>query len=114
MARYIWVTASTTALLLGACATTGGAIGELGSMTNPILADTPSGEQAYLRRLRCHDGSAPAFGRIGSMNIIHGRHVIDGFDVKCPGKEARTLYMDMYHPKHIEAAAPTGFTIVPA
>lgn len=102
-------------LTLAGCATTGGTSGALGSEANPVRADMPPGEQAYLNRLRCSDGRPPVFSRIGSMGIQHSRHVIDGFDVVCTsGQPAKTtIYIDMYHPGHVETQPVEGFTIVP-
>lgn len=88
----------------------------LGSKENPVRADMPKGQRAYLARLRCADGKRPAFERAGSMGIgVFGR-IIDGYDVRCEGSTPETtmIYMDMYHPGHREAAAVEGFTITPA
>lgn len=38
----------------------------LGGPENPVRADMPAGEQAYLARLRCADGRRPRFEREGS------------------------------------------------
>lgn len=102
-------------LTLAGCATTGATNGALGSEANPVRADMPPGEQAYLNRLRCSDGKPPVFSRIGSMGIQHSSHVIDGFDVTCSsGQPAKTtIYIDMYHPGHVESQPVEGFTIVP-
>ena len=99
---------------LGGCASAQPGGGALGSESNPVRADMPHGERAYLARLRCSNGAAPQFVRIGSMGIQHN-HVIDGYDVKCAGAEPAeaTIYMDMYHSGHVEARAVPGFTIVP-
>lgn len=102
-------------LLLAGCATTGGGSGGLGSEANPVRADMPPGERAYLERLRCSDGQPPKFSRLGSMGIQHSSHVIDGYEVRCASGQpaARTIYMDMYHSGHVETQAVEGFTIVP-
>src|SRR5262249_7671707 len=39
----------------------------LGSKGNPVRTYQPPGEQAYLQRLRCPDGSTPAFERQGNV-----------------------------------------------
>ena len=103
------------AIAASGCVTTDPTAGALGDETNPVLADMPPGEHAYLRRLRCSNGQPPAFSRLGSMGIRHSSHVIDGYEATCAGGEpARaTIFMDMYHPGHVEARAVPGFTIVP-
>lgn len=88
----------------------------LGSKENPVRADMPGGQRAYLSRLRCADGERPEFGRIGSFGAgVYGR-IIDGYEVVCDGSESAKsmIFMDMYHPGHREAAAVPGFTIEPA
>lgn len=102
-------------LALTGCATTGGAGTGLGSKANPVRADMPQGERAYLDRLRCSDGQPPTYARIGSMGIQHSSHVMDGYDVSCasgqPGQAI--VYMDMYHSGYVETQPVEGFTIVP-
>jgi hypothetical protein len=86
----------------------------LGSQKNPIRVSMPAGQRAYLSRLRCSDGQPPVFVRTGNFGPgIYGS-IIDGYDVKCPGASpAQSLiFMDMYHPDHVENAAPPGFTII--
>lgn len=88
----------------------------LGSQENPVRADMPQGQRAYLARLRCADGKRPQFERVGSFGVgVYGR-IIDGYDVLCDGStpEKSMIFMDMYHPDHREAAAVAGFTIEPA
>jgi hypothetical protein len=87
----------------------------LGSPENPVRADMPSGEQAYLSRLRCADGRRPRFEREGSFGDGPYGMIMDGYRVECPGSQpaSSTIFMDMYHPGHVEAQAPSGFTIVP-
>lgn len=87
----------------------------LGSAQNPVRADMPAGQHAYLRRLRCADGRAPGFGRMGSFGAGPYGSIIDGYSVSCGGSTPAQseVYMDMYHAGHVEAAAVPGFTIVP-
>jgi hypothetical protein len=85
----------------------------LGSEKNPVRADMPGGQRAYLSRLRCADGKRPAFSRVGSFGVgVYGR-IIDGYEVLCDGStpEKAMIYMDMYHPGHREPAGVAGFTI---
>jgi hypothetical protein len=87
-----------------------------GSERNPVRVAMPAGEHAYLARLRCGDGQAPRFERIGSFGVGAYGNILDGYAVDCgdaaPGKVE--VFMDMYHPRHVETAAVPGFTIVPA
>ena len=87
----------------------------LGTKENPVRVDMPPGQRAYLSRLRCSDGKAPQFGRVGNFGPGIYNSIIDGYDVRClTGTPAQSMiYMDMYHPEHNETAAPPGFTIVP-
>jgi len=85
----------------------------LGSEENPVRADMPRGQRAYLNRLRCDDGKSPSYGRVGSMGVgIYGQ-IVDGYEVICEGSEpAKTMViMDMYHPGHVEKEPVPGFTI---
>lgn len=87
----------------------------LGSMNNPVRAEMPAGEHAYLRRLRCSDGRAPAFQRMGSVGIGVYGNIVDGYHVSCgsapPGDVH--VHMDMYHRGHVENRPVPGFAIVP-
>jgi hypothetical protein len=88
----------------------------LGSKENPVRADMPGGQRAYLNRLRCDDGARPTYNRVGSFGAgVYGR-IIDGYEVLCKDSapEKSMIFMDMYHPGHQEAGAVPGFTIVPA
>lgn len=83
----------------------------LGSEKNPVRAKGPEGERAYLARLRCADGSAPAFERQGSTGIGPYHNILDLYAVQCAGAAPLSVYLDMYH-KHVEPAPLPGFTIV--
>lgn len=87
----------------------------LGSAQNPVRANMPEGQRAYLSRLRCADGRAPTFQRMGSFGAGPYGSIIDGYEVLCTGSSpARTeIFLDMYHASHVEAAPVAGFTIVP-
>jgi hypothetical protein len=89
---------------------------DLGSRENPVRVSMPKGQHAYLRRLRCADDAAPAFERTGSFGPGVFGSIIDGYRVLCAGGAEpgeRTIFMDMYHPDHVETAAPPGFTFKP-
>lgn len=87
----------------------------LGSEKNPVRAASPTGQRAYLARLRCSNGQAPAFSRDGSMGDGVFGNIIDAYTVDCgAAAPARVkVYMDMYHRGHVEARAVPGFTIMP-
>lgn len=87
----------------------------LGSQANPVRVNMPAGQHAYLRRLRCADGSAPGFERVGSFGPGVFGSIIDGYKVACAGGDPKpgVLSMDMYHPDHDETAAPPGYTLAP-
>ncbi|WP_416462546.1 hypothetical protein [Sphingomonas sp. VDB2] len=82
----------------------------LGSQDNPVRANGPEGQRAYLSRLRCADGKAPAFARGGSVGMGVFGYIVDVYGVTCPGSQAEQVYIDMYH-RHREDSAPPGFTM---
>jgi hypothetical protein len=86
----------------------------LGSEKNPVRAEMPPGQRAYLNRLRCSDGNAPTYSRIGSFGAGAFGSIVDGYDVQCAGSSPAksTIFMDMYFPGHVETRAVDGFTIV--
>lgn len=73
----------------------------------------PTGERAYLARLRCADGNVPRVGQRISTGMGPYRTILDLYPLDCgasaPGRVE--LIMDMYHDE-AETAAPPGFTIV--
>jgi hypothetical protein len=84
----------------------------LGSDKNPVRADGPPGQRAYLSRLRCADGTAPAFDRSGNIGPgIYG-YIVDLYKVRC-GDTVSEVRIDMYH-RHVEAQPVAGFTIEPS
>ena len=86
----------------------------LGSRENPVRVGGPSGERAYIARLRCADGASPRVGQRGSAGVGVFGSIIDIYPLDCgsaaPGRVS--LVMDMYHSNHREDRAPPGFTIV--
>ncbi len=86
--------------------------GDLGSKTNPVRCDFPKGEREYLNRLRCPDERRPQYSRIGSFGAGPYGNILDGYRVKCEGKDEVTIFMDMYHKDYIEGEAVPGFKIV--
>lgn len=87
----------------------------LGSSANPVRVGGPTGERAYIARLRCADGSAPKVGTRGSAGVGAFGTMVDIYPLDCgaaaPGKLG--LVMDMYHEEHEENRAPPGFSIAP-
>jgi hypothetical protein len=98
----------------------------------------PAGEWAYLNRLRCADGSAPKWRRVGSVGSRHqvpadmssearfaqmdperpvpegevDVHTIDLYDVMCPKQPTVQMYLDMYHcPQPDYMFGPKGFSV---
>ncbi len=116
--RAIKLTVAFGALVLGysaAAGETGKAQDTaLGTLEEPVKADMPRGQRAYLERLRCSDGSAPSYQRTGNLGPGKDGHIIDNYEVDCgaaePGKT--NIIMDMYHRRHREKRAVHGFTIV--
>lgn len=85
----------------------------LGAFENPVRANMPTGQRAYLQRLRCANGRAPRFERQGNYGAGPYGSIVDGYLVDCgasdPGEVM--IYMDMYH-RLVETTAVTGFDIV--
>lgn len=84
----------------------------LGSAGNPVRAQGPSGQRAYLARLRCADGSTPAQRRIGSTGTGPWGFILDIHEVRCKGGLTAGVHMDLYHPGYIEHAPVPGFRMV--
>jgi hypothetical protein len=84
----------------------------LGSLGNPIRVAGPEGEQNYLHKLRCPDGTAPMIGQREDGGVGTYGTVTDAFEVTCRGAPAVRLVMDMYHEVHVVTRAPAGFTIL--
>jgi len=87
----------------------------LGSKNNPVRSDMPRGEEAYLKRLRCSDGTAPKFDRAGDVGPGPYGGILDLYEVRCAsGQPAKSdVYVDMYHPGYQEPQPVQGFAIVP-
>jgi len=85
----------------------------LGTLANPIRVAGPEGERAYLARLRCSDGRAPAIGARSAAGVGAYGSLVDAWPVDCgaaaPGRVS--LVLDKYHEEHPESGAPAGFTI---
>ncbi len=82
----------------------------LGSEKNPVRADMPQGQRAYLARLRCGDGLAPEYHRAGNIGPgIYG-YIVDNYQVTCKGAAPVSVIIDMYH-VHAEQQPVPGFAI---
>ena len=84
----------------------------LGSLENPVRADMPPGQHRYLESLRCSNGEPPEFEREGNMGPGPFGGIVDKYRVACPRGQPReaAIYMDMYHPGHVETRPVPGFT----
>lgn len=83
----------------------------LGTLANPIRVAGPEGERAYLARLRCADGRAPAIGAKAAAGVGAYGSLVDAWPIDCgvaaPGKVS--LVLDKYHEEHPEQSVPAGF-----
>lgn len=85
----------------------------LGTRENPVRAQGPAGQRAYLARLRCSDTSRPSFYREGSAGVSPYGNIVDVYNVTCEGaKPAKSsIFIDMYHRGYEETEAVPGFGI---
>ncbi|MEM8917948.1 MAG: hypothetical protein AAGE37_03730 [Pseudomonadota bacterium] len=86
----------------------------LGQPENPVRAEMPQGQRAYLNRLRCSDGNPPKYSRQGSMGIGPFGNIVDRYTVDCGDAEPGqvSIDMDMYHSGYVEKEPVAGFTMV--
>ena len=85
----------------------------LGSLEDPVRCESPSGERAYLARLRCPSGVSATYGRLGSVGLGPYETILDRYEVRCPDwSEPTHVYMDMYHESFQEKRAVPGFSIL--
>lgn len=84
----------------------------LGTRGNPVRVYQPAGEQGYLARLLCADGSRPGFRRTGNLGPGPYSTILDDYEVKC-GATSYHIVMDMYHPGYVEDRAVPGFSFKP-
>jgi hypothetical protein len=87
----------------------------LGTAENPVRVGGPEGERAYLARLRCANGRAPAVGERREAGVGAYGSVVAAYPLDCgaaaPGRVS--IILDMYHEEHRESRAPAGFTVAP-
>ena len=85
----------------------------LGSADNPVRTPRMFGQQDYLSRLRCGDGTSPSWERRGSIGLGPFGTIVDRYALICgDDPEPKFLHLDMYHNNHVERRAPDGFDIV--
>ena len=85
--------------------------GEFGlEKPNPVPTNTPSGSDAYLKKLRTLEGKPIKFSRIGSFGVeLFPDQLIDGYDISSEsGEKLPTLWLNMYQ-KRNSNKAPKGF-----
>lgn len=84
----------------------------LGSREAPVRCHGPAGQREYLDRLRCPNGSAPSYERVGNVGVGAYGHVVDHYLLRCGGAaQARDVYLDLYFPGYAEPRPIPGFTI---
>ena len=85
----------------------------LGSEENPVRADMPGGQRAYLARLRCTNDAPPTWSRVGNLGSGVFGSIVDQYDLRCEGAHPpRTIIvMDMYFKGYVEPRAIDGFKI---
>lgn len=82
----------------------------LGTVANPVRVGGPEGEQAYLARLRCPDGTQPRIGARRDAGVGGFGSVVRAYEVSCAGVSSQIAF-DMYQEEHVETRAPAGFTL---
>ena len=87
----------------------------LGSVKNPVRVEGPDGERAYVARLRCADGKAPAAsaGRPGASGGFGSVTEIVAVDCGAAAPGSAAVAFDLYHEGHVEDRAPAGFALAP-
>ena len=85
----------------------------LGAKANPVRENMPEGQIAYLKRLRCPSGAAPAYERKGNIGAGVFGNIVDLYQVTCPGQPTQDVHIDMYHDGPEDRPVP-GFTMAPA
>lgn len=85
--------------------------GPLGSQTNPIRCEDPSGEKEYLSNLRDARAKSPEFTRAGSVGTGPYGNLLDCYRVHTSDGTEREVYFDMYHRGHTELRPIEGFRI---
>jgi len=84
----------------------------LGSVSNPVRADTFVGEYEYFSRLRCTDGTRPHLQRLQRRPRGPYGRGLSGYRVRCIYlNEEQTVFFDSHHPDHVESVAVSGFSL---
>lgn len=86
----------------------------LGSRGNPVRAEMPPGQHAYLGRLVCSDGKRPTnIQRVGSFGGNPHGSLMDLYTLSCGARQVE-VYMDMYHCGYVENRPIPGFRLRPS
>ena len=83
----------------------------LGSENNPLRSQGVKGEHSYLQRLECPNGVPVSYERLGSGGISPWQFLMDIYRVECGKDLSFRIYMDLYHPGHIEKQPVAGMNI---
>jgi len=91
------------------------AVHPIGSEQNPVRAEMPQGQRAYLGRLRCANGQPPTYQRAGNVGPGVFGSIVDLYVTHCEGSTPAQaeIYMDMYFPGHVEQRTVPGFLLTP-
>ena len=82
----------------------------LGSVDKPVQCDDPEGEREYLGRLYGPEGDPVRYEREGCAGAGPDGHILDSYQVEADSMRA-VVYMDMYHPGHLETECVPGFSL---
>jgi hypothetical protein len=86
----------------------------LGSELNPVRVFGTNGQRAYLRQLRCEDGSRPdVLERIRNGAGVYGT-VVHVYALQCADAQPVLMWMDMHHYRDRETEAAAGFQLASA
>jgi len=85
----------------------------LGTLENPIRAEGPEGAYAYLKRLRCGDGSPVSLGVKATGGVDAFGSVTEVHPARCGRAPPISLVFDIYQAENIEGRPPSGFTLAP-
>jgi hypothetical protein len=103
------------ALLAAGCAPGPDLASPAGSRKNPVVCAGRPDEFAYLARLRCADGTAPHWRRVGDAPTGPYGAPLDRYLVRCVRLDWEThVYFDRRHRPIESMPEPDGFALAPA
>ena len=85
----------------------------LGAPVNPIRADGEAGTIAYLKQLRCANGTPPGLRFTATHGDSPSGAKMLAYSVGC-GTSAALIFVDPSHPGFVEKNAPIGFSMAAA